>query len=380
MIYLNNAATTFPKPQTVVNAVHAALIAPPVEPGRAGGDVDPTRGCRETLADLFGVAEPRRVILTPSATHALNLVIYGRLLSRPGSHVVTTTLEHNSILRPLAHLRRNHGIRVTHLEPASDGRVDPAGLLEAARSDTRLIAVTHASNVTGCVQPVEDIALIAAEMGIPLLIDASQSAGSIPLDHGRLPGRVFVAAAGHKGLFGPMGTGVLIVPDERLAQVFVGGTGVQSDNPLHPSELPLRYEAGTMNLPGIAGLTAGVRFVQDRGVDNLGRHRHRLIHRLRNRLRSIDGCRLSPLANDDGRAGIVSLTLEGGKPDELGFALQASFDIETRIGLHCAPLVHRSLGTLPDGSVRASVAAFNTNEDVEALAEALTTLRAACAT
>ena len=354
IIYLNNAATTYPKPMAVVDAVRAALMAPPAEPGRSGSGVDPTRACREALAELFGVVESRRVILTPSATYALNLVIYGQLLSRPGSHVVTTVLEHNSVLRPLAHLRRSHGIATTYLEPLTDGRVDPASLLEAVRPETQLIAVTQASNVTGCIQPVEEIARLAADLHIPFLIDASQSAGAVPLEHGGLPGRIFIAAAGHKGLFGPMGTGALIVPDDELAQVMVGGTGVQSDNPLHPNELPIRYEAGTMNLPGIAGLTAGVRFVLARGVESLGQHRHELIRLLRGQLRTIDGCRLSPLAEDDGRAGIVSFTLNGWKPDDLGFALRDSFDIETRTGLHCAPLIHRSLGALPDGSVRAS--------------------------
>jgi cysteine desulfurase / selenocysteine lyase len=380
MIYLNNAATTYPKPAVVVDAVRAALMAPPAEPGRSGSGTDPTHACREALAELFGVAEPRRVILTPSATYALNLVIYGQLLSCPGTHVATTVLEHNSVLRPLAHLRRNHGIAATHLEPLADGRIDPSSLLEAVRPETRLIAVTHASNVTGCVQPVEEIAQLAADLHIPLLIDASQSAGAVPLDHGRLPGRVFVAVAGHKGLFGPMGTGTLIVPDDELAQIIVGGTGVQSDNPLHPSELPIRYEAGTMNLPGIAGLTAGVRFVLARGVENLGQHRDELIRLLRGRLRTIDSCRLSPLAREDGRAGVVSFTLKGWKPNDLGFALRDSFEIETRTGLHCAPLIHRSLGAMPDGSVRASVADFNTAEDMEQFADALATLGAACAT
>ena len=268
---------------------------------------------------------------------------------------------------------------MTHVEPEVDGRIDAANLLAAARPDTQLVAVTQASNVTGCVQPVEEIARLAADLEIPLLIDASQSAGAIGLDHGRLPGRVFVVAAGHKGLFGPTGTGVLIVPDDGLEQVVVGGTGVQSESPLHPAGLPIRYEAGTMNLPGIAGLTAGVRFVRDRGVEALGRQRHELVRSLRARLRRVAGCRLSPLAGEDGRSGIVSFTLDGWKAEDLGFALRESFDVETRSGLHCAPLVHRALGTLPDGNVRASVAEFNTEEDADRLAAAVAALGAPCA-
>jgi selenocysteine lyase/cysteine desulfurase len=257
------------------------------------------------------------------------------------------------------------------LEPRADGSLDPNDILLSVRRNTQLIVFTHASNVTGCIQPIAEIARIAAEIDVPLLVDASQSAGAVELDYQKLPGRVFVAFAGHKGLFGPAGVGGVIMPDDGLPQTFVGGTGVQSENPLHPPELPIRYEAGTMNLPGIAGLTAGISFVKDLGVDELGRRRHRLVQGIRERLRYLPGVDMSPLANDDGRAGIVSFTMRGWPPEELGFLLQESFGIETRSGLHCAPRVHRGLGALPEGSVRVSVAAFNTDEDVELLLGAL---------
>ena len=231
-VYFNNAATTFPKPATVVAAIEKCLTCPPDEPGRSGHGSDPTRTCRKELAALFNVSDPRQVVLSPSATHAINLVIRGHLLERPKSHAITTALEHNSVLRPLKHLERDRQIELTHVEPETDGRIDPSEILSLIRPETQLIAVTQASNVTGCIQPVEEIAAIADGAGIPLLIDASQSAGAIPLDYGRLPGRVFVAFAGHKGLFGPSGIGGLIVPDERLPQTVVGGTGRAKRKPI----------------------------------------------------------------------------------------------------------------------------------------------------
>jgi cysteine desulfurase family protein len=378
--YLNNAATTFPKPLRVLEAVRASLENPPVEPGRSASRIDPVEACRQELAQLFHVPAAQQIVLTPSSTFALNLVIGGLLRGQSGGHCLTTVLEHNSVLRPLEHLRRSQRLDLTYVEPGGDGKLDPHELLSYVRDDTRLIAVTHASNVTGCIQPIEDIASRAADLRIALLIDASQSAGAVDLDYVALPGRVFVAFAGHKGLFGPMGVGGLIVPDDRLAQIFFGGTGVFSENPLHPTELPIRHEAGTMNLPGIAGLAAGVRFVRERGVDELGRHRNGLVHGIRRRLDPLPGIRLSPLADNDGRAGIVSLAVEGWSPDELAFLLHEVFGVETRGGLHCAPKIHRGLSTSPAGSVRVSVAAFNTEDDVDSLVTALeSTARVPCA-
>ncbi len=370
-IYFNNAATSWPKPPEVIEAVRVALEEPPAEPGRTSSSEDPTFSCRQVLSRLFNVRNLNKVILTPSSTYALNMVIRGLLLDRRGTHCVTTTLEHNSILCPLEHLSQSHDIETTFIEPRSNGRLYPEELLAAVRPETALIALSHASNVTGCIQPVEEVIELAAELEIPVLVDASQSVGVIPLDYDSLPGRVFVAFAGHKGLFGPAGVGGLVAPDENLPQTFVGGTGVQSENPMHPSELPLRHEAGTMNLSGIAGLTAGVRFVRNQGLLNLGKHRNKLVQLLRNRLSEIDEVRLSPLASEDGRAGIVSFTLKGHSPEEIGFMLEEAFEIETRTGLHCAPRIHQGLGSMAEGSVRVSIAAFNTPQEIEQLAIAI---------
>lgn len=371
-IYLNNAATSFPKPATVVDAVSRWLQEPPADPGRDSAMAqDPQTTCRAELAALFGVDEPNRIVLLPSATHALNLVIHALLV--PGSHAVTTMLEHNSVLRPIAHRQRGHGVTVTHVWPDSSGQIPPEAIAEAITRDTRLIVVTHASNVTGGIQPVEEMADLAAGAGVPLLIDASQSAGAVPLAHRCLPGRVYIAFAGHKGLLGLPGTGGLVLANKcgDLPQLIVGGTGVRSESLFHPPELPLRHEAGTPNLPGAVGLLAGVQAVRARGVEAEGAHRHHLVERLRSRLETVGGVRVLPLARNDGRAGIVSFTVDGWTPEEMGYVLQRSFGITTRSGLHCAPLVHQVFGTAPLGTVRASVGFANTEEQVDALATAV---------
>jgi selenocysteine lyase/cysteine desulfurase len=248
----------------------------------------------------------------------------------------------------------------------------PGAIAQAITRDTRLIAVTHASNVTGSIQPVEEIAALAAEADVPLLIDASQSAGAIPLTYRRLSGRVYIAFAGHKGLLGPPGTGGLVLADGKdLPQLIIGGTGVRSESLFHPPELPLRHEAGTANLPGVVGLLAGVRTACARGVKTEGAHRHHLVERLRSQLETVGGVRVLPLARNDGRAGVVSFTIDGWTPEEVGYALQKSFGIITRSGLHCAPFVHRVYGTTPLGTVRASVGRANTEEHVDVLAAAV---------
>lgn len=369
-IYLNHAATTYPKPASVKAAVTRWFDQPPVDPGRdAGCEKDPLEECREQVSRLLGVSEPKRVALLPSATHAINLVTAAELTD--GSHVITTELEHNSVLRPVAHLERDRNIRATYLAPGPDGRVPAADVRSAICESTRLVILTHASNVSGSVQPIMEVAKVVAAAGVPFLVDASQSAGLIPMRHDRLPGRVFVAAAGHKGLMGPPGVGVLILPDAEVAQTIVGGTGVRSESPLHPADLPLRHEAGTPNMPGIVGLTAGVKAVLEQGVEELGLYRQRLVHSLRRSLSRLADIALLPLAHDDGRAGIVSFNLRGWSPESLGFLLRESFGMETRAGLHCAPRAHKVYGTDPLGTVRVSFGPGNDENHVDALTQAL---------
>ena len=371
--YLNQAATSFPKPREVVEAVLAWFDAPPVDAGR-GGDIaaDPITPCRRELAALLGVDDHKRIVLLPSATYAINLVI-GALVG-PGSHVVTSTLEHNSVLRPIAHRERDLGATVTSIQPDPDGTLQARTLAGALRSTTALVALTHASNVTGSIQPIAELAETAAAAGVPLLVDASQTAGAVPIDHRHLAGRVFLAFSGHKGLLGPPGVGGLVVPDDGLPQTVVGGTGVRSDAVFHPGDLPLRHEAGTPNLPGIAGLTAGVRVVGRTGVETIGRHRAHLVGRLRSGLSGLGHVRLFPLAADDGRVGVVSFQIAGWEPDEVGFVLRESFGIEVRTGLHCAPHALRGLTGGPGGSIRVSVGLPSSEADVSSFLAAIASL------
>lgn len=369
MIYLNNAATAFPKPPAVLEAVGAALSRVPAHPGRGGGGEDGLLACRRLVAELLGVDGPERVALLPSATHALNLAIKG--LAGAGDHVVTTSLEHNSVLRPLALGTAEGRLEVTHVRAGADGRVRASDVERAMCERTRLVVVTHACNAIGTVQEVEAIAGTAARRGAALLIDASQSAGVVPLSHRSLPGRVFVAFAGHKALLGPPGVGGLVLADDRLPQAIVGGTGVRSEELPHPADLPLRHEAGTPNTPAIEGLAAGIRLVLERGVQAEGERRGRLARRLVDGLAAVPGVALSPVGGGDERVGIVAFTLAGWTPGDLGDALRRCFDVEVRSGLHCAPLVHEALGTAPLGTVRVSVGWASTIADVDALAHAV---------
>lgn len=374
LVYLNNAATSWPKPASVIEAVRHGLEAPPLEPGRSHGSSDPRAECRHELALLLAVPREEQVILTPSATHSINMVIEGMLLERPGGRVVTTDLEHNSVLRPTMHRVRAGRAEASLIGPDGSGAVTPGAVAEALTTPACLVAITHASNVTGCVLNAEGIAEVCAARGVPLLLDMAQTAGSVPLDYGRLPGRVFVALAGHKGLMGPTGIGALIVPDAELPQTIVGGTGVRSDLELHPPELPIRYETGTPNWPGIAGLTAGVRWVREQGVAELGARRHALVSAFREALAGVPGVWLPPLARHDGRAGVACVAVADWSGDELSHALYASFGVVTRGGLHCAPRALRGAAEAADGTLRVSFGPCSTEDDALRAARALRSL------
>ena len=368
-VYLNNAATSFPKPEEVVDAVSESLLNEALEPGRNGSTGDILTECRETLAAFFDVPSPLHISLQPSATHALNMVITGLLWN--GGHAIATVTSHNSMIRPLNHMTHEHGASVDYLRVDSEGRIGIDDLKKQIRPNTTLIALTHASNVTGDVQPLDDIATMAAEAEIPLLVDIAQSAGAIPFSYRSLPGRVFVAFAGHKGLLGPMGTGGLVLPDDNLRQTVYGGTGVRSEYPRHPEMLPLRHEAGTPNLPGIAGLNAGVKYLVKHGIARFAEHRTKLVHDIRDTLRRQHEVTLYPPAKTDSAIGIVSFRVRNINPDAVGFALEEVFGIRVRTGLHCAPLYHMHMGTAPEGTVRVSVGPFTTSEDIEKFAEAI---------
>jgi cysteine desulfurase / selenocysteine lyase len=367
--YLNNAASSFPKPDAVVQAVADALLNIEASAGRGHQPDDVICQCRKRLSRFLGVQTANHVVLLPSATIAINCVIQGLL--QPEDCVLTTPLEHNSLLRPLHHAGLNLQVRTDFIPITSDGVPDVESLEDAINDSVSLIAVSAASNVTGAISPIQDIAHVAARRGVPLLLDGAQYAGYVPLNYRTLPGRVFFVFAGHKGLLGPAGTGGLIVPDDCLRQTIVGGTGIRSELPAHPPELPLRHEAGTPNIPGFAGLSAGVQFLSQRGIKETGAHRHRLVMALREKLNTIKSVRLLPLFNNDGRTGIVSFTLEHIATEEAGYILRDAFQIHVRTGLHCAPQIHRHFGTFPDGTIRVSFGVYNTMECVNRCADAI---------
>ena len=371
MIYLDSAATTMQKPASVARA-SAWAMEHLASPGRGGhrpamAAAETAFACREEAAKLFHVSQPERVVFTFNATHGLNIAI--GTLAKPGSRVVISGYEHNAVTRPL------HGIPELELRVARGPLFDPQATLEAFRREldrgADLAVCTHVSNVFGFILPVKEIAALCREKGVALIVDASQSAGCLPLDFEAL-GAAFVAMPGHKGLYGPQGTGILLCgmdPKPLLA----GGTGSESRLQTMPAFLPDRLEAGTHNMPGLAGLLEGLRFVRRRGVENIAAQESLLIRHLGEGMERIPGARVFLAQDPMAQSGVLSFQMEGWDCEALGDALgERGFAL--RAGLHCAPLAHESAGTLEQGTVRASLSVFNTHRETEKLLRTLRTL------
>lgn len=371
-IYFDNAATSHPKPNAVLEAVRQALTAYNANPGRSGHRAAlkagrAVLGARERLAALLGAADPMRVAHCFNCTDALNLAIKGSL--RRGDHVVATQLEHNSVLRVLAGLAERGRISLTLVPPRPDGFVDPSDIRTALTARTSLIVCTHASNVTGAIQPVAAVGRVAHEAGARYLIDGAQALGAMPVDVNAL-GCDLYAFPGHKSLLGPQGTGGLyIAPGASLFTLREGGTGTDSDSMLQPDELPERYESGTVNLPGIAGLSEGCAYVQGR-LAQIMMHERELTQALYEGLAAMQGVTVYSPASEAGRAGIVCFNAGDMTSTQAADALSRR-DIAVRGGLHCAPGAHRFLGTLRRGAVRASVGHANTFGEVEVFLRAV---------
>ncbi len=372
IIYLDNAATSHPKPSTVYQAVDEALRAGG-NPGRGGHRLAVAAGrrvlgARLALAELFGVSDPGRLLFTANATDALNLAIKGLL--RPGDHCITTTVEHNALRRPLAALART-GVEVTWLEPGPDGRLDPAAIQAALRPHTKMVALAHGSNVIGALQPLADVAEITRRAGVLLLLDAAQTAGSVPLQPEH-DGIDLLATAGHKGLLGPQGTGVLYVrPGLVLRPLREGGTGGNSTPADMPDVWPEAFESGTANAPGLAGLAAGVNFLLQTGVAEVRRREVQLAGALLAGLRAIPGVTVYGPADPDQRTAVVSFTIAGQDPAEVEERLDDEYGILGRSGLHCNPGAHQLLGTFPDGTMRLSPGFHSSEADVERAVQAV---------
>lgn len=372
-LYLDNAATSWPKPEEVYHAVDTALRQTAGSPGRGGhrGGISAARtvlDARESLSHLLGIRDSSRLVITHSATESLNLAVHGLL--QPGDHVITTSMEHNSMARPL-HLASQCGVEVTWVAAGVDGLVSADDIAAAIRPDTKLIAVTHCSNVTGTIQPVSTIGEIAHAHGITFLVDAAQSAGSIPIDVDAM-NIDLLAAPGHKGLMGPPGTGFLYIAEGiELKPLLVGGTGTSSASLEQPLTLPERFESGTQDTPAIAGLLAGSAFVASIGVDTIARHEAARVLQLMEGLTSIDGLKMYGQEPSVPRGSVVSFTLDGIDPSRVGFFLDNDYEIAVRTGLHCAPMAHRSIGTYPYGTIRVSPGWFTTTEDIAICIEAI---------
>jgi cysteine desulfurase family protein len=372
-IYLDNAATSFPKPESVYQAVMHAMREVGASPGRGGYRRSLEAGrimfqAREAVAALFSVPDSSRIIFTHSATEALNMALRGTLVS--GDHVITSSMEHNSLARPL-HLLQHQGIKVTVVQAGADGCIDPTEVARALTPHTRMIAIGHVSNVSGTIQPINAISAIAREAEVLFLLDAAQSAGSVPIDV--VSGGIdLLAVPGHKGLYGPQGTGLLYAASHvALKPLLAGGTGSNSTSEDQPESLPDGFEAGTHNLPGIAGLKAGIEFVMEQGVAKICVHEQNLVSRAIEKLQGVPGIKLHSPTEAALRGAVLSFTIAGIDSSSLAFDLDRRFDISVRAGLHCAPRAHRTLGTFPDGTVRMSPGWFNTSEDIAIFADAV---------
>jgi len=372
LIYLDNAATSCPKPPEVIEAVERTLREVCANPGRGAYDEALEAGrillrARRGVCRLCNISDDSRVVFTLNATHALNLALKGLL--REGDHVVTSSIEHNAVVRPLATLSRR-GVTVTRAPCGADGVTDPDDILASLTPATRLVALSTASNVLGTLLPVAELGPALRERGVLLLVDAAQTAGSRPLDVDAMCIDL-LALPGHKGLLGPQGVGALYIgPDIRLETLVEGGAGHDSASEDPPEALPERYEAGTPNTPGIAGLGAGVDVVLARGVEAIGAEETRLADRLRAALRDTEGLVVYGPGPGVAAAPVVSIAFAGLPSAEAAFVLDRAFGIAVRAGLHCAPEAHRAAGTEGEGLVRFSVGHKTVDADIDTAIEA----------
>ncbi len=385
MPYLDNAATSFPKPECVYQALDAFARTALANPGRSAYRM--SRAAEQTLDDarhalnvLFGGEAPRRWILTHNCTDALNMAIKGIL--QPGAHVITSTLEHNSISRPLRQLE-NSGVISLSRVIAHEGYINPGDVRAALRPETQLVALTHAANALGTLQPIDAIAPLVRDHGAFLLIDAAQTAGVVPLDLKATPIDM-LAFPGHKALFGPTGTGALYVgprAEKHIRPWREGGTGGDSKHEVQPDEFPHRLEGGTPNVLGVAGLLAGVRWVTERRPETSWRHEVELLARVVDWVHSnpAGGWRVAGRWDPPTHVGALSLHVPNPDlfdPQELSMILDTSFDIQVRGGLHCAPYAHQGVESFPHGTIRISPGPFNTPEHIDTLLRALESITA----
>lgn len=376
-IYCDNAATSYPKPPEVLKAIENYTKNIGASAGRgaypralAAGEM--ILSCRKKLAHLFNIPDPKRVIFTLNATDGLNLAIKGLPL-RAGDEVVISMMEHNSVLRPLHELRERKRIRVVRIGCQKDGSLDLRAVKASITKRTRLIALIHASNVCGTILPIEEVGALARRKGIPFLVDAAQTAGAFPIDVQKMKIDI-LAFPGHKALLGPLGTGGLYIgPRVEIRTLKEGGTGSISEKESQPDFFPDRYEAGSHNALGIAGLSAALDFILKKGIHKIRRHKEALTEQFLEGARRIPNLRVYGPADERRRVSVLSVNIDSMKPGKLSSLLYKRFGLMTRFGLHCSGPAHRTLGTFSDGTVRFSFGIFNTPAHVS---RALSALRA----
>ncbi len=367
MIYFDNGATTFPKPDIVYDAVMKAMKEYGANPGRSGHKLAIRMGreiyeTRELLAKLFNIDNPMNIIFTYNCTESLNLAIKG-ILSK-GDHVITSSMEHNSVLRPLFSLEKE-GVELTIVNANPEGKIRVEDIVINIKDNTKLIVITHVSNLTGTIMPIEEIGKIAREKGIYFLVDAAQSAGVYDIDVKRM-NIDMLAFPGHKGLLGPQGTGGLYIREGLLLkEIKQGGTGSFSHVLDQPDIFPDRYESGTLNGPGIIGLGAGVKYIFNRGIENIRKHEEELTKHFLEGLSKIDKVKIYGPLNEKEQGAVVSINIGNEDSSEISFILDEKYDIQVRPGLHCAPLAHKTIGTFEQGVVRFSFGPFNTHDELD---------------
>ena len=382
IIYLDNAASTWPKPPAVKDMMAEAIEDYAANPGRGGHTLAMKASktvfrTRVQLSRLFGIQNPNNLFFYLNATQALNQAIKGFL--KPGDHVISSSVEHNSVRRPIEFMRKTSQVEAAFIEPRDDHHFYVEDFSKAIRPNTRLLVVSHASNLTGVILPVAELGKLAKERGITFLVDASQSAGVLPI-HVEEMHIDMLAFPGHKGLYGPQGTGGLYVHNDiDLVPLIHGGTGSQSEAIEQPTTRPDRYESGTVNTVGLAGLQAGVSFVMEKGVENIRQHEWDLVKQTIAQLQEIPGVQVYGPGIETERVGVVAFNVGEVDASEVSFILDQQYGIATRSGYHCTPLGHQTAGTEQRGAVRASFGIFNSSKDVKALIDAVKEISSAFA-
>ena len=375
LIYLDNAATSYPKPQEVYDFMHTFYQKHGVNPGRSGYDAtleteEVIHGTRKMLTEFFGGTDPNRLTFSYNASDSLNMIIQG--LVEKGDHVVSTNLEHNSVLRPLYHLEQDGVCEVTYVPFDDKGYIHPEDIGTAVKKNTKMVIVNHGSNVLGTVQPLADIGAVCKKAGVIFAVDASQTVGALPIDIKAMQIDA-LAFTGHKCLMGPTGIGgSYCVEDLPVKSTKWGGTGVRSAVRFHLDEFPYRLECGTLNVVGVAGLHAGQKWIADKGIENIHQQEVALWKKLKDGIEAIDGVTTYCAEDEENRKAVLSFNIAGWEAGDVGTMLDVDYNIACRTGLQCAPLVHEQIGTTEiHGTVRLSMGPFNTEEHIDKAIEAV---------